>query len=252
MSMFLSILGLGFLLGIRHATDADHVVAITTMISKEKAVKHAAIIGIFWGIGHSLTVTFIAIPIILFSLVIPPRIGLGLEFIVGIMLVTLGILNLSGIASHIAKRYTSIVHSHEHECPEGGKHTHLHAHKSSPDHDHSNHLSIFQIVRPLIVGLIHGLAGSAAIALLILSTIHDPKQAILYLLLFHVGVVTGMMIITTLMGASVKLAKQQGASVHKYLVIASGILSILFGLFVMYETGIVDGLFSATVHWSPK
>lgn len=101
--MPISILALGLLLGIRHATDADHVVAITTITTKQKHIKGSTIIGLLWGIGHSITVTLVGIPIIFFSLKIPLKIGMALEFSVGAMLVILGIINLYGMRSRIVK-----------------------------------------------------------------------------------------------------------------------------------------------------
>lgn len=250
-SFFLSIAGLGFLLGMRHATDADHVVAVTTIVSKQKKIRHAALIGIYWGIGHSITVTAIALPIMLFSFVIPPRVGLGFEFLVGFMLTLLGILNLTGITARITNRFTPTIHSHTHNCPEGGEHKHVHAHFDFFS-ESTHHLGLFNMIRPLFIGLVHGLAGSAAIALLILSTIKNAKLAAMYLFIFHFGVISGMMLITTAFGASIMIMKKKSEVFHKYLVLASGILSFFFGLYIMYQTGFVDGLFSSSVHWTPK
>lgn len=240
MSMVLSILGLGFLLGLRHATDADHVVAITTFSAREHGIKSSSLIGILWGIGHSITVTLIAIPIIFFSFVIPPRVGLGLEFCVGIMLVILGLINLFGLHKKFSLRFAPVVHSHEHihETSEGKNHSHPHAHIFKLIKADKHHLGVFHSIRPLIVGLVHGLAGSAAIVLLILSTINNPIFATIYLFIFHIGVIIGMMIITTLLGVSIAYAEGKSRAIHKYLILISGALSFIFGLFIMYETGI--------------
>lgn len=174
-----------------------------------------------------------------------------MEFSVGVMLVLLGLLNLSGITQHLSKKFLPKVHSHEHPCPEGGTHTHTHAHFPNFLSKGVHHLGLFQTFRPLVVGFVHGLAGSAAIALLILSTIDNPFQATLYLFVFHFGVIAGMMLITTLLGISITFAKQKSESVHKYLVVTSGVLSLLFGVYVMYETGYEGGLFSSQVTWNP-
>lgn len=191
----ISILGLSFLLGIRHATDADHLVAINTIVSSQKkGILDSALVGIWWGIGHSVTVTLVGIPIILFSFVIPQSLGVFLEFLVGLMLVILGLFNL--------------------------KHRHPHPQK----------------FRPLIMGFVHGLAGSTAIALLILSTIHNINLAIFYLFIFHIGVISGMMLVTLGIGASITIAKRKSANLNHYLVPISGILSLLFGLYIMYQT----------------
>lgn len=214
-----SVLGLGFLLGLRHATDADHIAAITTFVSREQSIRTATRIGVLWGIGHSASVTLVAIPVILFSLTLPPKLGLGFEFFVGVMLVALGLA-------------TIIIHSHTHQHKSHQTHTHEHVH----------FLGLFHTIRPLIVGLVHGLAGSAAITLLVLSTIKDPRLSIVYLLIFHFGVISGMMLITTAFGTTVILIKKKSESIHKYLIFASGVFSLAFGLYIMYQTGM---LFSA-------
>lgn len=242
MSISISVLILGFLLGIRHATDADHVIAISTITAKQKHVKGSMIIGMLWGIGHSITVTLIGIPIIFFSLKIPAKIGLALEFNVGAMLVVLGLINLYSYRRQLFKTLTSIIHNHSHPHL-SVEHTHLHFHLKNNLNTQTHHLSFYQIVRPIFIGLIHGLAGSSAIAILILSTINNSLQAAIYLIIFHIGVILGMLIITTLLGASIKAANQKLTFLHKYLVIGSGILSLVFGLSIIYKIGFVDGLF---------
>lgn len=199
-------------------------------------------IGMLWGIGHSITVTLVALPIIFFSLKIPLKIGMALEFSVGIMLVVLGIINLYGMRSQIAKTIASIIHKHSHSHL-GQEHYHLHIHPPNKSNNKTHHLELFQVIRPILVGLIHGLAGSSAIAILILSTINNSILAAFYLVIFHVGVLMGMMIITTLLGASIKVANQKIAFINKYLVAGSGVLSVIFGLYVMHQTGFVGGLF---------
>src|SRR3990170_8211688 len=126
-----TVLGVGFLLGLRHATDADHVVAITTLLGKHGKIRYSTIIGILWGLGHSITVTLVAIPIIFYSLVVPPNLEFILEFLVGIMLVALGILTLSGITEKISRRFSPpTIHQHSHESKAGKRHSHLHLHIS--------------------------------------------------------------------------------------------------------------------------
>ena len=164
LSLF-TVLGFGFLLGLRHATDADHVVAVTTILGKHGKIRHSTLIGILWGIGHSITVTLIAIPIIFYSFVVSEILGNSLEFLVGAMLVILGIFTLSGVTKKISEDSIPIsIHKHAHKSKVGTDHSHLH------------HIGIFQTIRPIVVGLVHGLAGSAAVALLILSTINNPNS----------------------------------------------------------------------------
>src|SRR5215475_9911016 len=125
---FLSIIALGFFLGMRHATDADHVVAVTTIVSRERSVRSAALIGVLWGLGHTITIFLVGSLIILFGIIIPPRLGLTMELSVGLMLILLGILNLSGMMRWITQNFaggTAHTHAHSH-----GKIVHTHEHQS--------------------------------------------------------------------------------------------------------------------------
>ena len=214
----LSILGIGFLLGVRHATDADHVVAISTIVTQQKKLKSASIIGVLWGIGHTITVFIVGGAIIIFHVVIPPRVELFLEFTVAIALIILGIRNLF--------------------MPEDRPHTHIHF------HDFDSH------IRPLAIGIIHGLAGSAAIALLILGSIKSPQIAVLYLLIFGLGTMIGMMVITTLIGMPIIFAASKFQKANRYITIMSGVLSLVFGLYLAYEIGVTQHLFGVS-QWDP-
>src|ERR1700733_11758040 len=184
----LSIIVLGFLLGMRHATDPDHVIAVSTIVSSRRSIKQAAVIGGVWGVGHTLTILLVGGGIILFGWVIPTRIGLSMEFSVGLMLILLGILNLTGIL-----QWNTNPFSPAHQDGSSGTsysrprsrrfdfaHTHLHSpetHTHQPTQTplswldrHFGPLGLYNALRPLVVGLVHGLAGSAAVALLVLTT----------------------------------------------------------------------------------
>jgi hypothetical protein len=216
-----SLLFLGFLLGIRHATDADHVVAITTIVSRQRNLRGSAIIGAVWGIGHTLTILVVGGAIILFGVVISTRLGLAMEFGVGIMLIFLGVLTLTGMGGVIREARNFIQeprqrsphlrnHVHAH-----GDYVHRHAHSGGGDeHGHREDetpldwldarlhgLPLYQWLRPLAVGIIHGLAGSAAVALLVLTLVRDPVWAMAYLLLFGVGTIGAEILIFTMMTA---------------------------------------------------
>jgi high-affinity nickel-transport protein len=219
----LAVLLLGFVLGMRHATDADHVVAVTTMVSQQRRIGAAGLIGAVWGVGHTLTIVIVGGGIILFSVVIPPRLGLGLEFSVAVMLVLLGALNLLGAAKPLV-------------VPRPG---------APPA------LRPMQLVRPFGVGVVHGLAGSAAIALLVLTTIHDPRWAVFYLLLFGGGTIVGMMMLTSVIAIPFAIAADRFARINRGMVRVTSLLSIGLGLFLAYKIGIADGLFSAAPRWAP-
>ena len=271
----LTVIGVGFLLGIRHATDPDHVIAVTTIVSRQRSIRHAGLIGILWGIGHTITILLVGAAIILFDLVIPVRVGLAMELAVGIMLIVLGVLNLTGVTQWITHRFTpghqhneandvsvqSPVHSHGHTHG-GESHTHIHSHNPEV-HMHLDgqpqgafqaalaRMGLYQLLRPLAVGIVHGLAGSAAVALLVLTTIREPRWAIAYLLVFGVGTIAGMMLITMMIGMPFAYTGKRFESFNRSLAFASGLISVAFGLFVTFQIGFIDGLFTANPHWTP-
>jgi hypothetical protein len=273
MTSALIILGIGFFLGMRHATDPDHVVAVSTFVSREKSVARAGWIGVLWGIGHTITILIVGAAIILFGFVIPPRLGLALEFSVALMLILLGVLNLTGAMRWISHKLSPThpeqrgEHSHVH-FHGGHLHVHPHSHAGETEHHAPPHhaaelepphwmaqpfakLGWFHSLRPLLVGIVHGLAGSAAVALLVLSTIRSPHWAIFYLLLFGVGTIVGMMLMTLAFAVPVTMAGNRFAWLSRSMVTGTGILSLAFGLVVAYQIGVVDGLFSSHPAWTP-
>jgi high-affinity nickel-transport protein len=232
-----AILGLGFFLGLRHATDPDHVVAITTIVSRERSTRAALAIGALWGLGHSVTILVVGGAIVLFGLVIPPRLGLSMEMAVAVLLIVLGAMNLTGVLENILTRGKSNEQRHD------------------GDHDHprvalapSRRLTRLQSVRPLVIGLVHGLSGSAAVALLVLTTMPDGRWAMVYLAVFGVGTVFGMMLLTTLMAAPIARAASWSPAAGRGLIRLTGVLSLSFGLFLAYRVGIQDGLLVGTFH----
>lgn len=203
---------LGALLGLRHATDGDHVVAVTAIVARERSLLGAARIGALWGLGHTLTLLVVGGAIVGFRLVIPPRIGLGLEFGVALMLVLLGFANLRAAGTPADARAA---------------------------------------VRPFLVGLVHGLAGSAAVALLVLATIRGTVSAIAYLLVFGLGTIAGMVAVTLILAAPALYAGARVARFHSGVRVAAGALSVAFGLLLARELIVEGGLFSATPTWEP-
>lgn len=264
-----SIVFLGFFLGMRHAMDPDHVIAITAIVSRERRVRNASLIGILWGMGHTFTILLVGGAIILFGLVIPPRIGLTMEFSVALMLILLGVLNLTGIMRWIRQTFASGqggeggTHSHPHSHSD---YVHIHPHRHEPEaHGHREaetpqgwldralgRLGLFQLLRPLIAGLVHGLAGSAAVALLVLATIQDPFWAIAYLLVFGVGTIAGMMLITAAIAVPFAYTASRLVWLNRYLGVASGLVSLGFGLFLAIQIGFLDGLFTSSPRWTPE
>lgn len=213
MTSLLSVILFGFILGMRHATDPDHVVAVATIGSQQRSIAGGALIGVLWGVGHTVTIVAVGIAIIVFNAVISPQVGLSLELAVALMLIVLGVLSLRG-----AMRPVRLDHV-------------------------LDGLSINRILRPLTIGIVHGLAGSASIALLVLASIRDPFWAAMYLLVFGAGTVAGMMLITGLMVWPLAHIGHRSATVRRRVTTATGVLSLVFGVLLVYQIGFVEGLF---------
>ncbi len=264
MLSFFSIIAIGFFLGMRHATDPDHVIAVSTIVSRQRSMKHAALIGVLWGLGHTITILIVGAAIILFGLAIPPRVGLTMELSVGLMLILLGILNLSGAVRWVTERWTRrAAHSRAHVH---GDYIHSHSHGHTHEiHGHAEdatpvgwmdrafgQIGLYQVLRPLAVGIVHGLAGSAAVALLVLTTIRTPVAAVVYLLVFGIGTIAGMMLITAVIAMPFTFSQTRFTRLNRSLGMASGLISLCFGLFIVYQMGFVGGLFTRNPTWVPR
>lgn len=255
MMTLVSILFLGFFLGMRHATDSDHVIAVTTIVSRQRSIGGAALTGVFWGIGHSLTLLVVGGAIILFGIVIPERLGLSMEFCVALMLILLGALNLRVTTRALRSGAPGDRH-HEHAHRHGDyAHTHSHGHGSAT-HGHADdsvpparldrifgRIRWYRAIRPLVIGIVHGLAGSAAVALLVLPIIQRPIWALSYLLVFGFGTIAGMMLMTATIAVPITYSARFNF-LHRHFGTAAGVLSVGFGLFLAYQIGFVEGLFT--------
>jgi high-affinity nickel-transport protein len=257
----------------RHATDADHVVAIATIVSRERSMAGSALIGAAWGVGHTITVMAVGTAIIVFGVVIPPRLGMSMEFAVGVMLVVLGVLTLTGMGRVARAAYGharlpggqerdlhdhlhthgDYVHRHQHGHGPGA---HGHAEEHTPlgrlDRSGLGRISFYSWLRPFVVGLVHGLAGSAAVALMILSIIREPVAALGYLLLFGLGTIVGMMLITLILSAPFTFTAVNLPKFNWRLRVASGLVSLAFGTVLIYGIGFAEGgLFTDAPIWEP-
>lgn len=245
--MVTPLLALGFALGIRHALDPDHVVAVTTIVSRQRKVRTAALIGAAWGAGHTLTILIVGGAIIIFNVALPPRLGLGLEAAVAVMLILLGAKKLVTKRSHCttcngsgALLDTTEKPSFCDVCLGSGR-------ELITSHSHDNDT----ILKSLTIGVIHGLAGSAAAALLVLAAIKEPISALTYLLVFGIGTVAGMMLITSAIAVPM-LCTRSSYRVTLLLDVLTSVVSVFFGIALLYGMVTVGGLFSHAVVWSPR
>jgi high-affinity nickel-transport protein len=259
---FATVILLGLFLGMRHSTDPDHVVAVSTIVSRQGSIRSSATIGLLWGLGHTLTIFLVGSAIIIFGVVIPPRLGLSMEFCVALMLILLGVLNLTGVMRWVTERLTPMK-----KVPETWKPA-VSRYRVSEDPGKTNQrvsgrielffdrtigkLGLYQTIRPLVVGLVHGLAGSAAVALLVLSTIKSPLWSTAYLLVFGFGTMLGMMLMTAAISIPLVYTGKKFFKINRHLTAISGFASMAFGIFLVYHIGFVDGLFTAQTHWIPQ
>ncbi|MBI3553130.1 MAG: high-affinity nickel-transport family protein [Elusimicrobia bacterium] len=262
MTNLLSILALGFWLGMRHATDPDHVVAISTIVARNKKWGASWLLGAVWGLGHTVTIFAVGTAIIMFKVNIPPRVGLAMEFGVGLVLIALGAFNMAGGSlGTLGLQVHS--HAHDHHDPghghlpsAGGGHSHSHAHLREVKLGWLRSLvrdaGLFQILRSGAVGLVHGLAGSAAVALLVLATIKEPPAAVMYLLVFGAGTLVGMLLMSALMEMSMLSLGRKWRKADKVMALGTGLLSAAFGAWVVYKIGWADGLFGPNPSWTPE
>lgn len=259
-----AILALGFFLGMRHATDPDHVIAVATIVSRQRRAAAAAAIGAAWGLGHTLTILIVGGGIILFGWVIPSRVGLSLELAVAAMLIVLGAASLRDLVRmfertppEVASSSPSPSHSHSHSHAHAhGDYVHTHPHGHAPEahpHEpdrtpvswldrHVGTLRAYRLFRPMLVGVVHGLAGSAAVALLVLATITDPAWSLFYLLLFGAGTIAGMMIVTAAIALPFRYAGAGSGVFARRLRVACGLASVAFGCFLAWRVGFGQGL----------
>jgi len=220
-SQSMALFGLGLVLGLQHALDADHVVAVSTLVSETKSLKKSSLLGVFWGLGHTSTLFVTGVIVLAFKWSIPNQVSLSLEFLVGILLVLLG-------ADVIRKILKERVHLHKHEHEDGIVHIHLHSHKTMASHHHT-HKSFF-------IGIIHGLAGSAALVLLVLATVETMFQGILFLLFFGIGSIIGMLATSLIIALPFKFMSNINGF-NKFLKAFVGLTSIVVGFVVMYKVG---------------
>jgi hypothetical protein len=219
-----AVLGLGFALGLRHALDVDHLAAVSTIVSERRGLWRSSLVGAVWGLGHTTSLLAVAVVVIGLHAEIPPRLAAGLELCVAAMLIVLGTRLLGALARGDA------LHAHVHV--HGGRiHRHPHLHPAGvPGHDHGPGAR-----RPFMVGLVHGLAGSAGLMLAVAATIPTPALAIAHVALFGLGSVGGMAAMSTLFAVPAALAAGRFDRAERTLRLGAALASVAVGLQLGWE-----------------
>ncbi|HYH85328.1 MAG TPA: hypothetical protein VEX60_07590 [Pyrinomonadaceae bacterium] len=240
----LALLGLGFVFGLKHATEADHVIAVSTIVSGQRSVLRAALVGGLWGVGHTVSLIVVGAVVLSLRVAVPARASSWLEFCVALMIIALG---AGALVRALRTRRDLHMHRHTHD---GVSHVHLHFHERETRHmaraaRHSHAVSRLGL-KPLLVGAMHGLAGSAALTLLVLTQIESAALGMLYLAVYGLGSIFGMLLMSGLIGLPFALGARRVPALTYGLQAFAGALSIAFGLWYAYSTGAANGLWSVT------
>lgn len=241
MSVF-ALLGLGFVFGLKHATEVDHVVAVSTIVSKERKILRSTLVGGLWGVGHTASLVIVGAIVLVLRVAVPERVSNWLEFCVALMIIGLG-----ATALVRALRGRSDIHMHQH-THDGGSHVHIHFHEHGTEHEGPSALHTHAVSRvglkPLLVGAMHGLAGSATLTLLVLTQIDSVALGLVYLTVFGMGSIFGMLLMSGLIGLPFVFSARRFSGVNFGLQTTAGALSIAFGLWYAYQVGSANGLWS--------
>ena len=225
---------LGFLLGIRHAMETDHVAAVATLATRSTSLRHTVKLGAIWGLGHSLALLLFGSAILLLDTVVPNQLARALECAVGLMLIVLGI-------DVLRRLYRERIHFHVHRHPDGEVHFHAHSHTGEKNHNPARHVHAHPEgfpLRALLVGLMHGMAGSAALILLTLQTVDSPLQGFYYIAMFGIGSILGMALLSSVIAIPLRHSPKQITWLHQAIHGALGIATLILGFVVVYQVGI--------------
>lgn len=238
-------LWLGFLLGLKHATEADHLVAVTTIVSEQRSLRRSMMVGVLWGMGHTAALFVAGLLIIILRVSIPAQVATLLELAVALMITFLGARILYLL---LRDRRSLHVHTHTH----GGRtHSHLHFHDPQDAHlvgesrkESEAHHKGLRGLRPVMVGVVHGLAGSAALTLLVLTEIMSGGGSralgLAYLLIFGVGSIGGMLVMSALISLPFVFTANYLARINNPLRLLAGVASVVFGIY--YASEVTRGL----------
>lgn len=228
-------ISLGFVLGLKHALDADHLIAVSTIVSEHRNLWKSALVGGLWGLGHTASLMMVGVLVLVLRLSIPAKVALSFEFSVALMLILLG--------ANALWKFRRGEHLHLHAHQEGGPlHIHFHSHLRVPDAAGSHH-SVNLGKKPLWVGMVHGLAGSAALTLLVLTTLPSPLHGLIYMFVFGVGSMAGMLVMSTAISLPFIFTAQRFDRFNHQIRLLAGTMSVLFGCFLAYHIAFVDRLF---------
>lgn len=232
-----SVLALGFLLGMRHATDADHLAAVATLATRSRSLGHTVLQGVAWGTGHTLTLMLFGGAVLVLGLVVPAQAAQALELAVGVMLVLLG-------AEALYRLRRERIHFHAHHHTGGVAHFHAHSHRGEgAPHDPARHEHPHGFpARALLVGMVHGMAGSAALVLLSLEAMSSPARGFVYIAIFGLGSILGMALLSAAIAVPLRLTSRRLTRAYDNLSAAIGVVTVLVGGFIIYRVGIGDGL----------
>jgi sulfite exporter TauE/SafE len=232
-----SVLALGFLLGMRHATDADHLAAVATLATRSRSLGHTVLQGVAWGTGHTLTLMLFGGAVLVLGLVVPAQAAQALELAVGVMLVLLG-------AEALYRLRRERIHFHAHHHTGGVAHFHAHSHRGEgAPHDPARHEHRHGFpARALLVGMVHGMAGSAALILLSLEAMGSPARGIVYIAIFGLGSILGMALLSAAIAVPLRLTSRRLKQTHDGLSATVGLATLLLGCYVVYRSGAGDGL----------
>lgn len=232
----IGIVAFGFVLGLKHATEADHLAAVSTIVSERRSLFSSAIIGGIWGLGHSISLVVAGVFVLMLNYEISEETERLLEFFVGVMLVLLGL--------NVLRKLLSGGHLHFHRHEHGEHvHVHPHVHGSGEEADPATHHGLKFTPRALLVGMVHGMAGSAALMLLVIPTIDTAALGLLYIAVFGIGSIGGMMLMSFLVGLPFHFTALKFHRFNHLLQAVAGVVSVCLGLWIIYEKGFSEGLF---------
>lgn len=232
-----SALAFGLVFGLKHAVEADHLAAVSTIVSERRSLWSSSLVGGLWGVGHTIALLIAGLAVLLLNLKIGDRAALALEFAVALMLIALGLNALR----RLFRGGKLHVHAHHHGAR---AHVHPHIHDEVEAAPASSHHRLRVNFRPLVIGLIHGFAGSAALMLLVLSTVTSRMAGLAFIVVFGIGSIGGMMAMSVLLGLPLRLTARRFARTHTAVQVLAAVFSLGLGLMMAYQIGILDGLFS--------